>query len=155
MVRLAETPGTTMPAMPTWLPSTGSDRYARPVTVIRSQPVAPAGSRSGCRSPVTCTGSDRVPAAVLTVALVTGGPIAALSANDTSIVPGSTLPSKSSCIHCPVGPSQLPDSHMVLRSPSTAEYGSVPLDHWVGSAARSDEEVDAVTFAMPLYWATA
>ena len=51
-------------------------------------------------------------------------------------------------------PGQLPDSHMVRRSPSTAAYGSSPLAHWPGMAPMSAADEDAVTSAMPWYRAT-
>src|SRR5215468_4684354 len=123
--------------------------------VMRSQREGPAGTRSGWRLPVTCTGSLTRPAAVVTVTRVTGGPIAVLSAKATLMTCGLTGASKSAWIHCPTGPFQLPDSHMVRRSPSTAANGSAPLAHWEENALMSDADDDAITSLMPAYRATA
>ena len=65
------------------------------------------------------------------------------------MTPGLTGVSKVTWSHWPTGPVQLPDSHMVRMSPSTAEYGSRPLAHWPGMASMPDADEDAVTFAMP------
>src|SRR5580692_3361731 len=94
IVRLARTPGTSISAMPAWEPISGTGWLARPVIVIRSQLDRPAGTRSGWPLPVTCTASLTRPAAVCTVTRLTGGPIEALSAKATRIVPGFSLVSK-------------------------------------------------------------
>src|SRR6516225_4824243 len=122
---------------------------------MRSQLEAPAGTRSGWRSPVTCTGSLSWPAAVVTVTLVTGGPIALLSAKATWMTRGLTGASKPAWIHWPTGPVQPPVSHMVRRSASKAAYGSAPLAHWVENAWMPDADEDAITSLMPVYRATA
>ena len=57
-------------------------------------------------------------------------------------------------IHCPTGPVQLPDSHIVRRSPSMAAYGIAPLAQLAGMVPMSDADEDAVTFRMPWYRAT-
>jgi hypothetical protein len=88
---------------------------------------------------------------VLICTWVTAGPSAAWSANATWIVPGSSGWSKRTWIHWPSGPVQLPDSHLVRLSPSTAAYGSRPLAHWLGMAPMPDADEDAVTLAMPWY----
>ena len=123
--------------------------------MIRSQPDAPSGTRSGCAALVAATGSATWPAAVDTRTCATGGPSEELSSKATEIVPGSTGASKSSWIHWPTGPFQLPDSHLVRMSPSTAANGSKPLAHWPGMAWMSEADEDAVTFLMPVYSATA
>ena len=52
MVRLLDRPGTSMAAMPAWVPSSeAADSGASPVIVIRSQPEGPAGTRSDCGLP--------------------------------------------------------------------------------------------------------
>ena len=122
---------------------------------MRSQLDGPAGTRSRWRLPVTCTWSLTWPAAVLTVTWVTGGPMAVLSAKATLMTCGLTGASKSVWIHWPTGPFQLPDSHMVRRSASTAENGSAPLAHCVENALRSESDEEAVTSSMPVYCATA
>ena len=104
---------------------------------------------------MTCTGSLTWPAAVVTVTWVTGGPMAVLSAKATLMTCGLTGASKSVWIHWPTGPFQLPDSHMVRRSASTAANGRPPLAHWVENALMSDADEEAVTSAMPVYRATA
>src|SRR5690349_17265754 len=103
---------------------------------MRSQLDGPDGTRRGWRLPVTCTGSLTLPAAVVTAT-------------------GSAGASKSGWIHWPTGPFQLPDSHMVRRSESTAADGRPPLAHWVENAVRSDADEEAVTSLMPVYRATA
>ena len=149
IARLARTPGTTISLMPTCVPITGCGAVARPVTVIRSQPVAPRGTRSGWRAPVTWTGSVTRPVADVTVTCVTGGPSAGLSVNATWITRGPTGESKPSWIHWPTGPPRLPDSHIVRMLPSTAEYGSSPLAHWPGMAPMPAADEDAVTVRIP------
>src|SRR5580704_6765262 len=126
ITRLASRPGTWISEMPTWVPSTGCGRNASRVTVIRSQPDAPAGTRSDWVWPLGRTRSDIRPAAVLTSTPVTGGPMAALSANVTRITRARDGCWKPIWIHCPTGPVQLPDSHIVRRFPSMAEYGIAP-----------------------------
>ena len=44
---------------------------------------------------------------------------------------------------------------MVRMSPSTAAKGDKPLAHWLGMAWMSEADEDAVTFAIPVYSATA
>ena len=109
------------------------------------------------------TGSVTWPAAVLTVTNAGGGPMVRLSAKATEIVPAERdaparpngmAESKSSWIHWPSGPSNVPDSHAVAMFESKAAYGSVPVDHWPGDAVISAADEDAVTFVMPAYWAT-
>jgi hypothetical protein len=62
--------------------------------------------------------------------------------------------SKLTWIHCPTGPVQLPDSHMVFGFPSTAEKGCRPVPHWPGMAPMSDADEDPVTSVIPMYFAT-
>ncbi len=154
MTRPACTPGTVISLIPTWAPTSGCGCAARPVTVIRSQPVGPGGTRSGWGRPVTWTRSVRLPAAVVTATWVTAGPSAVLSVKAASITRGSRRAPKLSWSHCPTGPVRLPDSHIVRMSPSTAEYGSSPLAHWPGIASIPAADEDAVTFLMPVYRAT-
>ena len=37
---------------------------------------------------------------------------------------------------------------------SKAAYGSVPVAHWPGMVVMSEADEDAITFLMPVYWAT-
>src|SRR6266566_2026434 len=141
--------------MATWVPTASRGCELRPVTVIRSQLDAPAGTRRRCGALVTATESATRPAAVDTRTCATDGPSEDLSSKATEIVPGSTGESKSTWIHWPAAPVQLPDSHLVRMSPSTAANGSKPLAHWPGMAWMSEADEDAVTFLMPVYAATA
>ena len=93
--------------------------------------------------------------AVDTRTCATDGPSEELSSKTAKIVPGSIGESKSTWIHWPTGPVQLPDSHLVRMSPSTAANGSKPLAHWLGMAWMSEADEDAVTFLIPVYSATA
>src|SRR6185437_15381339 len=146
--RLAVRPGTVISLIATWVP--GPAGPATPVTVSRSQPVRPGGTRSGCGRPVTRTRSATWPAAVATVTRVTAGPVSGWPANATEIVPGSAGVVNRSLIHWPAGPFQLPDSQAVRGSPSTAANGSRPLAHWSGTPVMSAADDDAV--ALILSW---
>lgn len=90
------------------------------------------------------------------VTRVTAGPTSGRSANATEIVPGLAGSRNRSRIHWPTGPFQLPDSQAVRGSPSTAANGCRPLAHWLGMAAMSAADEDAVTpLIPPRYRATA
>src|ERR1700728_1692684 len=99
IVRLAVTPGTETPLMPTWLPASENGSDPTPTTVMRSQLLAPGGTARVCGLLVWRTLSDTVPDDVCTVTLVTGAPMKMLSSNPTRITPGSTGWSKSTCSH--------------------------------------------------------
>ncbi len=101
-------------------PSFGWGAYARPAILIRSQVVAPAGTASTCGESVRLTRWRIWPAAVCTATRVTGGPMTRSTTNPT-LTPGRlTRWPKSTRIHCPTGPSQLPDFHAVRKSWSSA-----------------------------------
>ena len=101
---------------------------ARPVTVIRSQPAAPGGTRRRCGCPVARSRSVTWPAAVRTTTCVTAGPIEGWSAKATRIDPGSTGASK-------------PDPDPLADRPAPAArlpHGPhVPVDRGVRAAGRS------------------
>ena len=66
---------------------------------MRSQPVGPGGTRSGCMLLVSWTASVAWPAAVVIRTCVTGGPDAKLASNAASMVRGSTAAPNFSWIH--------------------------------------------------------
>src|SRR5690242_16938253 len=155
ITRPSVSPGTVSSLIATWVPN--PPRPATPVTVSRSHPVRPGGTRSGCaRPPVARTRSVTWPAAVAIVTWLTAGPTSGRSANATEIVPGSAGSRNRSRIHWPTGPFQLPDSQAVRGSPSTAANGCRPLAHSLGMDAMSAADEDADTSLIPpRYRATA
>ena len=124
------------------------------MTVIRSQPEAPGGTRSGCGSPVTRTRSVTRPAAVRTTTWVTGGPIAGLSAKATRIARGTT--GRGETDPDPLADRAVPAARLPHGAHVPVDRGvrQRPLAHWLGMVPMSEAEEDAVTFLMPGYCAT-